>query len=82
MQRACGIVVLQRQLPPGVRPRAGTGIRHAVGGYDLGGRAAAPLGAAGPVRYGFSDQGKGRSLGLGCLDSSASQRQPLTWPGT
>src|SRR6266436_5940219 len=79
--RACCIIVLQGQLSLGVRPRAGTGIRYALGSYDLGRHATTPLGATWPVRQRVSDKGKSRTLGLGFLDSSVSQRQPLPWPG-
>jgi hypothetical protein len=48
-----------------------------VGGYDLGGYATAPLGTAWLVRQRLSDEGKGRSLGLGFLDCPVGQCQPL-----
>jgi len=51
-----------------------------VGRYDLGGHAAAPLGATRLVRERPSDEGKSRPLGPGFLDSSVSQGQPLPWP--
>ena len=51
-----------------------------VGRYDLGGHAAAPLGATRLVRERPSDEGKSRPLGPGFLDSSISQGQPLPWP--
>jgi hypothetical protein len=70
--RACGVIVLQGQLSLGICPRAGTGIRHAVGRYDLGRDAAAPLGTTWLVRQRLSDQGKSMPLGLGFLDSSAA----------
>ena len=69
---ACCIVVLQGQLSPGIRPRAYTGIRHAIRSYDLGRHAAAPLGATWLVRQRLSDEGKNKPLGLGLLDSSVS----------
>lgn len=52
-----------------------------VGSYDLGGHATAPLGAAWLVRQRLSDEDKSRPLGLGFLDSSVSECQPLAWPG-
>ncbi|MGO9296011.1 MAG: hypothetical protein ACLP52_19410, partial [Streptosporangiaceae bacterium] len=70
--RACCVVVLQGQLSPGIRPRACTGIRYAVGSYDLGRHAAAPLGATRLVRQRLPDEGKSRPLGPGFLDSSVS----------
>ena len=81
VHRACRIIVLQCQLPPGIRPRACTGIRYMVGSYDLGRHAATPLGATRLVRQRLSDQDKSRPFGLGFLDSSVSERQPLPWPG-
>ncbi|HUC27253.1 MAG TPA: hypothetical protein VMA73_31545 [Streptosporangiaceae bacterium] len=53
-----------------------------VGSYDLGGHAAAPLGATRLVRQRLSDEGKSRPLGPGFLDSSVSQGQPLPRPAT
>jgi hypothetical protein len=52
-----------------------------IGSYDLGRHAATPLGATWLVRERFPDEGKNWPLGLGFLDSSVSQRQPLPWPG-
>jgi hypothetical protein len=52
-----------------------------VGSYDLSGHATAPLGAAWLVRQWLSDEDKRGPLGLGFLDSSVSERQPLPWPG-
>jgi hypothetical protein len=72
MDRTCRVIVLQGELSLRIRPRAGAGIRDAVGRYELGRRAAAPLGATRLVRQRPSDQGKGRPLGLGFLDSSVS----------
>ena len=43
-----------------------------VGGYDLRGDAAAPLGTARLVRERLSDEGKSSPLGPGLLDGSAS----------
>src|SRR6266581_1921390 len=82
VHRACCIIVLQGQLSLGIRPRACTGIRCAIGSYDLGRRTATPLGTAWLIRQRLSDKGKNKPLGPGFLDSSASQRQPLPWPGT
>jgi len=70
MHRACCIVVLQGQVSPGIRPRAYTGIRYAVGSYDLGRHAATPLGATRLVRQRLSDKDKRGPLGLGFLDGS------------
>jgi hypothetical protein len=53
-----------------------------VGRYDLGGHAAAPLGATRLVRQRLSDEGKSRPLGPGFLDCAVRQGQPLPWPGT
>jgi hypothetical protein len=72
MHRAGGVVVLERQLPLGVRPRAGAGIGYAVSSYDFGRHAAAPLGAAGLVRERQPDDGQRRPLGLDFLDRSVS----------
>src|SRR6266852_242556 len=65
---ACGVIVLQGQLSPGIRPRACTGIRYAVGSYDLGRHAATPLGATRLIRQRLSDEGKNTRLGPGFLD--------------
>ena len=72
MNRTGCVVVLQGQLPQGICPRAGTGIRHVVGCDDLGRHAATPLGAARLVRQRLPDEGKSGSLGLGFLDSPVS----------
>lgn len=71
---ACGVIVLQSQLALGIRPRASTRIRHAVGSNDLARHTAAPLGATRLIGQGLSDKGKGRPLGPGFLDRSVSQR--------
>jgi hypothetical protein len=81
MHRAGCVVVLQRQLSLGIRPRARTGIRHVVGSDDLRRHAATPFGPAWLVREGLPDQGKSGPLGSGFLDSSASKREPLPRPG-
>jgi hypothetical protein len=52
-----------------------------LGSYDLGRHAAAPLGATRLIRQRLPDEGKGRPLGPGFLDSSVSQSQPLPRPG-
>jgi hypothetical protein len=75
------VVVLQGQLPPGIRPGACTGIGYAVGSYDLGGHATAPLSATRLVRQRLPYESKGSPLGPGFLDSSVSHGQPLPWPG-
>src|ERR1700722_9775180 len=70
MHRACGVVVLQGQLSLGIRPRAGAGVRYAVGRDDLGRHAAATLGATWLVRQGLSDEGESSPFGPSLLDSS------------
>ncbi len=52
-----------------------------VGRYDLGRYAAAPLGTARLVGQRLPDEGQGWPLGLGFLDGSAGECQPLPWPG-
>ncbi len=80
VHRTRGVVVLQGQLPPRIRPRARTGIGYAIGSYDLARHAAAPFGPTRLVRQRLPDERKSTPLGPGFLNSSVSQGQPLPWP--
>jgi hypothetical protein len=75
------VVVLQGQLPLRIRPRARAEVGYSLGSYDFGGYAAPALRAAGLVRQGLPDDGKGRALRPDFLNNAVTSRQPLPGPG-
>ena len=53
-----------------------------IGSYDLGRHTTAPFGATWLVWQRLSDEGKRNPLGLGLLDSTVREGEPLPRPGT